>query len=138
MSLLGGHSFFDRLFSLPGLWLLGLACTILGYPMDCCESAGAFSLALGHCCLPRVILQALGKGFTSLRMSPNSFSISFLMFGIAFPWTKPSIPQRRTKNRTGCIYVLHYPQQAVLGLRAVARAVPSARNILPMASFPLY
>lgn len=93
-------------------------------------------MVFGDSCLLTEILQALGEGHTSLRMSQNTFPISLLIFGIAFLWTKPSILQGRTKNRSGYACVWHCPQQAVLGLRAVARAVPSARNIFPVPSFP--
>lgn len=51
------------------------------------------ALVFGDSCLPTVFLQAPGKGLSPLRTSQNIFSISLLMFGIAFLWTKPSIPQ---------------------------------------------
>ena len=74
-------------------------------------------------------------GFSPLPTSQNTSSIRLLMSGIAFLWTKPSIPQQGPRNRSERTRVWHCPQ-AVLG-HTPAGAVPSARNILPAPSFSL-
>ena len=131
-------------FILPGLWLLWLGCSLLLvhlWPSN--ELLWISRIHLQHRSLeiaayPVWFCRLPGRDFSPYACPKIPFLISLLMFRIAFLWTKPSIPQWSPENRNECTCVWHCSQQTVLGLLAAARAVPFARNILPVPLFPLY